>query len=497
MFEKDTENIISQMSSFYQDNLPMDSRYTKLLEVYIHTLLPLWEEVKYLDSHLNIDSSPTLHKITYAKVSVAEVLYTKNEALEMLKFNTLEERIRELDRKERYVQLRFSELGSRTPKVYSCTVKSRFDDTDDLLLYEDYFIRDNKIYILPNFILRTEKVTKEFHLFDIYVDNMLLEKKWGTYFNIETGSLISRSDYRNVLSALHRLLMSRLTIRDIKEAIALATGWEGFDVVDIKSPHIRPSIKKLYDDWRISPARFVTIVPEEIIADKIRLNILLSILDEAKEEQTNYLIIFDISRTEDIGEFTKDVLKKMIRLKNKDFHSSADDSLVKPTVKKTDIFFPVHRYDYGRRYDVRMIYNSTGGSEEDAVLDSPYQDLYTDEELLMDQPWKYKTEYATIRHSTFPEIPRLATLEITEGDEVKISVRANDDGTEYFEVLGSDEEYGIYESVGIFANDEVDATANSLNVGAISGSKRYYKVKAISGLYVSLPTKALDVQNPN
>lgn len=369
MFEKDVEQLVEQMSSFYREYLPIDSSYEKLLAIYIQSFLSIWREATYFKDHIVLEDAPTLKSIDYSKIDITEALYDKSKASQLLLLPTFEEQIKELDKIRGFITFEFSELGNRTPEVYDMTLKARFADTDSLTLYDEYFIRNNKLYILPGFVLRGDIITKELHAFNIRVDNFMIEKKWGSLFDLETGPLLPRSQYRDVISAIRRLLSSNLTIRDMKEALTLATGWEEFDIQDRLTPGLNPSLRRLYDEWRIAPSRFIATLPEELIADKIRLNILLSVLDEAKEEHLNYLILFGIIREEMQGEKMIDSNLHRISTIATDYTNNQD--VVNGDIKQVhhDYFFADNRYDFGKRYEVTMVYDTNIEKDTDFSMD--------------------------------------------------------------------------------------------------------------------------------
>lgn len=488
MLEKETDQLINQMTSFYQEHLPTDSAYAKLLDAYIQTFLAIWEEVKYLRKHVALETSPTLYTVKYAKVDIGEALYSKREALRIQRLSTLEEKLSELNKMNKFSSFVFNEMGTRNPVVYDLTLKESFSADKDLLLYQDYFIRNNRLYILPEYIIGNDRHPETLHAFDIRVDNFMLEKKWGVFFDIETGPMVPRYKYRDILSAYQQLLSGNLSIKELKSAIRLATDWETFDVLDLFSPNLRPRIKNLYDTWLISPSHFVVALPEELIAKKIELNVLLSMLDEAKEEHLNYLVLFEILRLETIKEHLSDPDRHDLSLKEKDIFIPQETTLAKRQSQAEDYLFPRNRYDTGRLYDVAMTYDHNLIYH---TLDNTEVPLTTDTGDIFDAPWKHLPEYAEVKHINFPEIPRLFTVTKMVDGKLEVKVRSNTDGTEFFELLASPEEYGTYEPLAVFSNDDT-AAENILIYDANASVNRYYKIRAIAGLYVSLATLPID-----
>lgn len=491
MFEKDIEKLIGDMTSFYQEHLPMDSSYEKILNAYIQSFLALWQEATYLRQHLALETAPTLKTIKYSKVDIKQALYTKMDAKRLERLSTLEEKINELNKMKAYTTFQFNESGSRVPIVYDMNLKVKFMDTTTLSLYDDYFIRNNRLYILPTYILNTDQQAEEFHAFDIQIDNLMIEKKWGTYFDIETGPLLPRFKYRDVISAFRRLLTSNLSIREMKDAVRLATDWQEFDILDRHSPHLHPNIKKLYDDWMISPARFIVSLPEELISEKMYLNILLGLMDESKEAQINYLVLFHIIRRDPWQ--GDDAYVPTINMGLREIFQPEENSKQFLTMRTEDSLFPQNRYDVGRHYDFKLQYDTQDTSHLEPLMDAGEYVIFDDPQLTMDTPWAYQIEYYRVNHIEFPEIPR--NFKGSSKDEsLTFTFKTNMDGTTHYELLASDEEYGTYEVVETIENDS-SVVENSIIHNASASGMRYYKVRAIAAGDTSLMTLALNGSN--
>lgn len=491
MHVSDIEYLTKQMTSFYKDFLPIDSSYELLLETYIRSFLNFWQEANYLQQHVALETSPTLHTIPYAKLEISEALYSKTEALIINKLQTLEEKVKRLNELRSYTTLTFTNPLDLDGVVCDAVLRTEFQGVPDMELYKDYFIRNNRLYLLPKFIIDNEQRLKELHAFSIKVDNRMIEKKWGAVFDIETGPLLPRGEFRNVVSAFRRLLSSDLTIRDMKSAVRLATDWETFNVRDRLTPDLPAHLKRLYDEWYISPAKFVVSLPEELIADKMRLNVLLALLDEAKEEQVSYLVLFEVFR-KDYFDKHDDAYKVKVQVGHKDIVEQGDVEKYGITYKAKDTLFPQNRYDVGRHYDFKLKYDTKDTKHLEALMDAGEYVMFDDPELMMDTPWAYQIEYYDIRHIEFPEIPRAFSALRVDGDNVKFTFTTNMDGTLDYELLGSKEANGHYTVITKIQNDET-LPENSIIHNASTSGMRYYKVRAIAGRDVSLMTLPVDI----
>lgn len=507
MFDKEVEQLLEEMSSFYKTYLPTDSAYSRLLNAYIESFLALWQEAQYYRSHVALETAPTLQTIKYAKVDINEALYSKREALRIQRFSTLEEKITALTKENKFITFEFSELGSRIPMVYDMELKESFGSEETLTLYEDYFIRNNRMYLMPEYIIRVEHQLGILHAFNIRVDNMMIEKKWGSIFEIETGPLMPRYKYRDIISAFRQVMSGNLSIKEIKEAVTLATGWEEFNIQDRMSPKLRAGLKRLYDDWMISPARFIVTLPEDLIKEKMELNVLLSLLDESKEVHLNYLVLFMILRVDYFDRY-HDEKKISMSMRIDDKNQMHEDISGRMRTRQTDLLFRTNRYDTGRNYEFKLRYDAETlgriandpppGDREDPtyqenVWDSEGDAQFDDPQTAFDIPWAHLPEYVKVEHVNFPQIPREAVLAKGVENQVIFTFNTNDDGTTAYELLASKEKYGRYEVVNRFDNNPA-FPKNSIIHNETNEEMRYYKIRAIAGRAVSLATVPLGIQ---
>lgn len=488
MNNDDIRQLVESMSSFYQENLPLDSAYENLLNAYLQSFLALWQEATYLRENVLLEESPTLHTLPYAEIDISKARYDQSFARKLSQLSTLEEVIQELDEKGNYAEFTFTQGGVRTPIVYSMDLKVVFEEEGTLEIYEDYFIRTNRLYLLPPLLLRTDKQYDILHAFNIKVDNYMIEQKWGTYFGVETGPLLPRYQYRDIISAFRRLLMSDLSIKQMKESVRLATGWEEFDILDKFSPQLHPNVKLLYDRWYLSPAQFIVSLPEELISEKMQLNVLLSLMDEAKESQIHYLVLFGIIRKDTWKGDDKHQATVHMGLRE---INKADDTIAHTVFyRREDSLFPLNRYDVGRHYDFKLKYDAEDDSHLVPEMDAGEYVMFDDPQLSLDTPWSYRNEWYRVTHVEFPEIPRGSVL-TKNSDELIMTVNSNTDGTTHYELLASTEEYGRYNVVERIENDDTIPT-NSIIHNAGASGMRYYKVRAVAGEDTSLATIAVD-----
>lgn len=542
MFDFKPEDLLYKMTSFYQEHLPIDSSLEKLMKIYMKTASMVQKEYEFVNDNMILEGARMMHTIPYFKIDITNGKYNVRRAkqLSLLSFETM---LSEMDRNNEYVTLAFEDKESRTPIIYSMDLKISFVSDESLTLYKDYFIRENRLYLLPSFILERDVVVNFLHAFEIKVDRKTLEKNWGSLFKVEAGPLLPRYQYRDVLSAFQRTLSSDLTIKDISDGIRLATKWEEFKIEDIKSPHISIAKKRLYDEWMLSPSKFIATLPEHLIKDKLRLNVLLSLLDEVREVQTNYMVMFDINRKDVMN--IPDPNKHMISMKLKDLYTSIDKSSRFLGMTWTDYLFDYASmydsfleydldgafYDYKRKQDfifptinLRVTDKTSLNDEKEVSRVSlstkefmsfeneiiPYFDnnfSYDDDieydlielnrfdsQAKFDTPKLFQADRFMIRQINFPEIPRQFSFSETDESGIyRFECRPNDDGTMLFELHGSYYEEGPYEQLDSRTNDVLLDKIAFIHNANVSG-KRYYKIRAVAGSSKSFMTLPINIQ---
>lgn len=484
---KELEFLVEKLTSFYRDNLPENSALEQMLRVYIRSTALYWSELQQLKKSMRLETTPTLSTLPYFKLKVEDGLYDKQFALRLSVLENLEDQIRELNDKKKFVQFEFSSARGkeRSPAVYSFDLKARFSDSKELQPYEDYFLRNNRLYFLPAFILKGDIRVKEMHAFDIKLNEFIIEDQYGSFFDIETGPLVPRHQYRDVVSAFRQLLKSDMTIRDMKEAILLATDWHEFDIQDRFTPNLAPSLLRLYEDWLISPQRFIVTLPESLVADKMRLNILLSLLNEAKEAHTNYFMLFGISRTDSTN--ATDEARVSAQYKLKETVEPKDEFSLKGRYRVEENLFARHNYDTGRHYDYKLQYE--GETMELPTVDGAPYIRMDDGEMAFDTPWVHQTEYVNVRVVEFPEIPRGFEMS-SVGSELTFTLTATEEQVDRFELYESASEAGPFRYV-----KEVPNTGGEIviNYNANKAGNLYYKVRAAAKKEVSLFTLPISV----
>lgn len=301
--QEQTEQMLYQLPSFYQEFLPIDNNLLKLFNVYAKTINYAWDVFREANDSKYISTTPTVSSIPYFKVSINEAIYDENTARNIQKLS-FEEQLAYLDKESKFARFVFSKAKTPEPIVYGMRLLESFNDIHSLKLYQDYFIRSNTLYLLPEYIIKRKKNVQYLHAFDIKLNDFTLEQNFGSHFNLDIGPLLPRYEYRDVIESYLRAYKGQMTIKTIKEAIQLATKWENVKIEDRLSPSLSPRKKELYDQWFISPFRFLVVLPESLIADIVKVNIVRNFLKEVKEVQYDYLIYFDLVRKEDftIGE---------------------------------------------------------------------------------------------------------------------------------------------------------------------------------------------------
>lgn len=486
MNAKDIERILGQMTNFYYEFLPVDSSFVRLLQIYGKIFQTVYKDLEHAKSGTFIGKTETTYVMPYFRLDASQGLYSPILAAQ-LQTLPMRDQVTELDRRGFYIPLTFDQETQRLPLVYSLTLKASFVAASTLKLYKDYFLRGNKIYLLPAFILSDQQKTNILHAFDIQIDDERLERNWGSRFDLELGALLPRFEYREALKGFDKAYSSDTTIKEIKEAIHAVTSWDTFNLFDMLSPTIPAAKKRLYDRWILSPSQFIVSVPEAIVYDKIRVGILYHLLDQIKHPETNYITFFDINREEDtngLGDASSPFFTY-----NPRETGEFDDSFAPVGILK----FEDTIFDQGdaAKYDTDLVYDDA--YRYDLTIISSFDQGSRFDESKFDTPAILPSDFVHVLFQEFPEIPRQfqAAATGTPG-EYNFTCRINSDGTAAFELYGSDAADGTFTLLQTATNDTSNSQVSMIHNANLSG-KTYYKIRAVAGSVHSMMTLPIDI----
>lgn len=468
MLSKDqSESLLYNLSSIFRDFLPVDNTLLKLYDIYATTIDYVWNVYGEAGDSRFISTTRTLSTIPYFKLNVDDALYDLATARLIANLG-IEDQIAYLDKQNLYSSFVFTQKdASGDPTVYSMRLLVNFSDEQPLKMFQDYFIRSNRLYLLPSFIQSRKQVFHYLHAFDIKINDHTLEKNFGTQFDIETGPLLSRFEYRDVLEAFIRSFQGNLSIKALKDSIQLATKWEQFNLEDYKSPLLSSRKKQLYDNFILSPNRFLVSLPESLIPDKVKVNIVRTLLNEIKESQTDYMVFFDIER-DDIYPLPMKTIPKIGYSREEAWPTVDQFTLANYTLKAMDNPFDVFsRYDNIYYYDNQnMEYDDPPGNEIVGFTQSlDYMNTATGDEGVT------VTQYTLI-------IPRhFVATQDSANDTLMFSCDPNQDTTTEFELEAALSINGPYESIEMVPNNS-QATTISFTHNAIGSGNLYYKSRS-------------------
>jgi hypothetical protein len=308
------------------------------------------------------------------------------------------------------------------------------------------------------------------------INDYTLEKNFGSRFQLKPGSLLTRFEYRDVLEAYIRAFQGNLTIRALKESIRLATKWDTFSIEDMKSPSISEAKLQLYKDWTISPLKFLVTLPEELIPEKAKTNIVRTLLNEIKESQTDYMLFYDVLRLDEMPIMMK---KKPI------YHVNRTDPIRnKETSKVSKLTLKVHDnpFDLFGTYDTTFFYNQTldYDAEPKPEIVGIQQHSANWDETQGDDQVAVKF-YSLMIPRNFHANKDLSAETIT------FSVNSNQDTTTSFELYGALRIDGTYRLIESVANNKQQGTISFLH-NAIGSGNLYYKSRSKDLSKVSLFT---------
>lgn len=483
--QQQLDDLLYQMTNFYRDYLPNDNTLMKLFNAYSQTIDYVWMMFGEANDSKFVSTARTASTIPYFRVNIDDAMYSLEMAQKVSQMNSFESQITYLDSEQLYAAFIFNTKdNSGDPAVMGMRLFTDFDQTQPLKLYQDYFVRSNRLYLLPGYILGRIQTLHYLHAFDLKINDNTLEKNFGTLFSLKPGGLLPRHEYRDVLEAFTRAFQSQMSIRSIRDAISLATKWENFDIQDFKSPTISEAKMRLYNQFIISPLTFIVTLPEELIADKINANIVRALLDEVKQSQTDYMVFFELLRDDQYPVPDDDI--ETIHYQRGESPELDDEH----SVNQIQYAFMEYALDIAGRYD------STYEYDLDAQFDDPPDnDTYVftvhPKQLVDDgqiPDTASVTQYTLMIPRHFVAVTNATT------DVVTFTMDPNVDATTQFEIHASADLNGTYQLIGTVANNSAGAAGSiTLTYNSAGTGMFYYKGRSTDGTNYSmftLPTSA-------
>lgn len=346
--DEQLEDIITSIPKFHVDHAPENGLLMKLAEVYQQTVQ--YAETLYEEAHdaMTPGTTPLLHTLPYFRIPIEQAWYSSDIA-QFIQDEPFEKQIDWLDREGKYVSIVFG--GERETTLYAATFKKSFhaSDASNLVLLEDYFIRENKIFLLPRLIKETTQNLTHLHAFDLKLNRRMLERVWPAPFEDDVKKYLPHHAYRNAVEAFHHLMQSDLTMADMRDAITKATGWEDFKIEDRFTYDLSAGKKRLYDDMDISLATFIVALPEYLAGDKVRINVALTLVDESKQSETHYWFFLDVERVDTL---IPEEEKRVATKKNKLDTTYKEDHMTHFVYRRfLEDLFDGMQYDLSVRYD--------------------------------------------------------------------------------------------------------------------------------------------------
>lgn len=493
----DIDSMIGTMSSFYIEHLPIDSTYRVWLDKVVDAWKGFREEILYVHDCMLPENTPTLKNYLYYKLSMKPALYGKDIAKQLLKeHETIEGRVLALNELGFFVEFEFTEINPRPLELYSLELTLDFERKTILVQNEDYIIRKNKIFLLPEFVLDNNQLLGEVHAYDVKANNFALELNWGNFFPAEAQFLVPRFEYKTFVEAYFQLMNSKFFIRDMKEAIQKVQGRDTTEIYDVASRALPEHYKAMYDEYYLSPLDFIVRLDYEAIYDKVETNMILHMIMTTKEAHVFFWMIYAILREDEFE--AKDDYFAMVMMPYEFEFEAKDDYFALTRIVKEEHFFCGPYYDQTRSYD-RILYPYDIDYEKwrcgeifmPAIFDDP--DIFMDQqfgehdEVFMDKPQRIAYETFEIEEVSHPEIPR----EFKLSGKV-INFKMNSWITDSYSIYGS-ADGKEYEKLGEVKHVK-GGGRGSFRIPDDKYSKmKYYKMRANERLHRSLFTKIEEV----
>lgn len=360
--KEDVRELVDSLTNFYRNNLPVDSALVGVLEVMAETSKFAYDMAMEGKDAFDITKAKPITTLPYLKLPIGGAIYSEQVANMLLTLDP-DQQISYLDKEGLFVefavtgQSRYFTVEDRVvqytkPTLLAATLRPRFASPEEetFSVQEDYVIRSNRLYLLPDFILNQSSTLRFLHAFDVKVNYGVLQELWGSLYDVNPGPLLTTEEYRATLEAFERVDRSKNLIKDIMESIQLATGWDEFKIEDACTPSLEVGKRRLYDDMYLSPNTFIVTLPERLSKDKVRLNIAITLVDQSKEPQTNFIVLFDVVRTETLT--PEEETLASARVPKLDVMKPEMAFKRSQSIRRTEVLFYYGHYDTVEYYDL-------------------------------------------------------------------------------------------------------------------------------------------------
>lgn len=477
---QEVELIIGELSSFYNEYLPIDSHMAKFFQYLLEALKDFIYQTEYTKETLLLHTTPTLKNMEYAKIDLERARYDKLRAKELKLLPDTDSILERMDELNLYHEFHFNTISDRKPLVYAGEFYLEFTKRTKLQLYHDYFIRDNRLYIMPDLIMNAAHAIGTIHAFNIKYNDYTLEANYGSFFPLEMDLLLPRYRYKNALIAFRRLMASNMYISDILDAVELATERQGMNIYDIKSRDINEALFRLYQEFFLSPLDFIVQLREEHIAGKIDTNIMIMMINAAREQQTYFWLIYSILRVDDFR--PEEEFRVFLNTKLEDDFEGGDKGTRNFSIRKEDDLFYNPLFDSENEYDTILLYDEDCDVNEATVMDLLRYRM--DIGITMDMPWEFREDFAQIVVKDHPEIPR--------------NFKVSGNNLVFDKNKGLTDKYEVHHSTDgktftLFKEIEHNA-ADAVITIPLGSKKGYYKIRTTERHFTSMFSLIKEVQ---
>jgi hypothetical protein len=341
--------------------------------------------------------------MTYSQIDVSSAWYDRSIANSLSVITNTWDIVSQLNQYRFYATLSFN-VPYDESKIYSLNLWEDFDRVVPLTHNTDYVLYDNKIFLLPSYILSKFEAKVSLHATDIMINQYTMEKQFGDVFGLRFDHLLTQDEIRKAITAFHQVHSTKLTIKDIQKSVIDATGFSTFRIQDRISQDLSSTWKLYYASDFISPSTFLLKLPEytngiAIASDQARISVMVHLIDMVKEVQTNYIVVYTTKRDEGISkdslswdEADRFETKGTISLEDKLTLGTFNSRLAKNSYTEKPIFTTVQNsFEVGFVYD-DGIYQLDYDSDETY---DPQDVIVVKEDITPERPYGFYTPSIT------------------------------------------------------------------------------------------------------
>lgn len=466
----DTKQLIDKLPDFYHNYSGNISTMDRFFQIFTDGIKNVCEYLEGIKRNSIISTVETYRRIPYYSIDIKGISYSLASLLANpmtekalgLSNSTLQDRINfwnssasvdqkiaVLDESWMYLDIdltlvpKFLHDDTLTDSIYVTgmngkiiDLKAETIDGSSLFSGVDFIISDSNRFYLLNDVLNSNGIADVVILKDIMIDYDAAYYKLGLFLDTPYAEIISKPEYRKINQVFLQAVMKGSSIKNIKDAISNAFGWNEASVYDAHS-QLTQAQKTYWDTGAYGPYDFVINMPTEYFQDSDKVSMMDHYLSLIKPSYTRYYIQWAVSILDQISINDPYPTILLTHPAYNDNISMTDTPVA--TLHALEEKGELLAYQTLLGFDSNFVSSFDGAYKADTALPANAGDDPSPGILEQDQ----FTDICDMTLVTFPEIPILVSI-TKNGTIASIKFKNNATGIAYYSIMRNGVEVGHY-----------------------------------------------------